>query len=496
VHISDEPPAPDTTRLHGFDGISQAEAEVVEVQSLEEAADCLAEAGRTGRTVALRASGASFHDQSLGGDLVLQLGGLSGAVALDGDIATVGPAATCGDIFDTLIEHQQLLPQLPTSRRISLGGALAADTLTRWSPFAGKLSSSLESFELYCPDGSQRTVTRPGSETSGLNDRLFRAVPGGFGLLGLIGESRFTPTRTGQSDGGAPRVATQMAPTRDLAEVVDLTIGQWLDCTPAPTSPAPTSLLGAQAPWAVVDPDGVGAVYLSELVPHDAEGDALLIHQRDGFSARMTHLTTISSMWNRIGWTLIHNTIASYARSFVDPLDAFSFMMDANWSARDLARSVGIKPWLIQQSYAVPLQRSADSPGRPLAAFLQALQRLAKDLAVTTDLIDLLYLREDDGLMSAARGGEAVVVSVAFQGVGRGHIGRIEQLCRQLSEVAALLDGRVHLTKHVYVEPDVLQQMYGESLIELGELRRQVDPRRTLRSALYDRVLGPAWGDG
>ncbi len=113
-----------------------------------------------------------MHDQAIGGDRILQLGGLShdvrgGGGLTGGATVTAGPAATCGEVLDTLVAAGGMLPSLPTSSRITLGGALSADALSRWSACYGKLSRQLLSFELYCPDGTARHVTRPGPGTSG-----------------------------------------------------------------------------------------------------------------------------------------------------------------------------------------------------------------------------------------------------------------------------------------------------------------------------------------
>jgi hypothetical protein len=485
----------DKPAFTAYDGLSRSDAEEVTVHSLEQAAAELARAGDEGRTVALRAAGASFHDQAMGSDRVLLLGDMPPTLRREGDTLVVGPSATCGAVFDELLTTGHALPALPTSRRISIGGSLSADTLTRWSPFFRKLSSTLLAFDLFCPDGECRRIVRPGPGTSGLNDRLFRAVPGGFGLLGLIGEMTFAPVATGFPAGPAPRVQTRLSPTRSSEQHVSLVVDRWLATTPAPGLPDPDSMASIQAPWSIVNTEGVGCVLETELVPHDTPLEPFVVHAPDDISTRLQHMLSFSSVWNDIGWTFLSHTTGRKERTFVDDLGGFSFMMDANWIAREMARKMGVHPWLLQQSFGVPLDRDADEPGRPLGAFLDAVNRLAHDLDLTTDVIDLLFLREDDGLMSAARGSEAVVVSLAMQGLAQAKVERVKTFYRRLSEVCAILGGRVHLTKHVHVEPDVLQHMYGSALIELGELRRQVDPRRTLRSALYDRVLGPAWGD-
>ncbi len=181
---------------------------------------------------------------------------------------------------------------------------------------------------------------------------------------------------------------------------------------------------------------------------------------------------------------------------FVDELAPFTFMMDTNWSARELAARTRATPWVIQQSFVVPLDRSAASPGRPVEAFLEAVTRLVHDLHLTMSGLDLLFLPKDDIMLSAARGSESCVVSVLRQGVARDAVERVRTLFKKLPEVCALLGGRVSLTKCVYVDPDVFQHMYGTALSEFGELRRVVDPQDTLRSALYDRMLRQACRNG
>ena len=479
----------------GYDGLTSAAADVVEVSSLDQATAELARAGREGRTVTLRASGASMHDQAIGADRVLLLGGLSQDVHVDGEptaggTVTVGPAALCGEVHGALVAAGGMLPTLPTSRRITLGGSLSADTLTRWSPFYGKLSRQLSSFVLYGPDGAVRHVTRPCPGTSALNDRLFRAVPGGFGLLGLIGDMTFVPVPTGYPPGPPPRVRTHITPTRGIDEHVELLIGRWLARTPATGAPGPVSMAAICTPWSVVDVNGVGGVLETELCASDEPLDRFFLHWCDTHMSRIVHLFGMFSVSTRIvAWA---NTIhRARPRVIIDELAPFSFMMDSNWSARKLAAKAGMAAWMMQQSFAVPLDRSAANPGRPLEKFLDSLMRLAHDHGLEMGAIDMLFLPEDDGLMSPVRGYEACLVTPVRQGVARGAVERVRMLFMRLSEVCASLGGRVSLTKHVHVDPDVFQQMYGSALIEFSQLRRELDPQHTLRSGLYDRLLGP-----
>lgn len=103
-------------------------------------------------------------------------------------------------------------------------------------------------------------------------------------------------------------------------------------------------------------------------------------------------------------------------------------------------------------------------------------------------VIDSLVVPADDHPLSSARGMAAVVISPAVQRRHAGGVAETEAAFRILSRVCADLGGRVHLTKHVFAEPDVLDQMYSEGMTRFRRARSIFDPSRLFGSPFLDRL--------
>jgi decaprenylphospho-beta-D-ribofuranose 2-oxidase len=166
--------------LTGFGRIRQSESVVVALPSPERLQDLIA-AGPTAGLVA-RGAGLSYGDaaQNSGGVVVSPV--TAPAVELDPVRATVTATAstTFAQILRQTVPAGFILPVLPATALLTVGGAIAADVHGKNHRQAGSLSAWIEDVELLDGTGGLHRLTMR-TDPAGL-----RATVGGMGLTGIV----------------------------------------------------------------------------------------------------------------------------------------------------------------------------------------------------------------------------------------------------------------------------------------------------------------------
>ncbi|MGD0923626.1 MAG: FAD-binding oxidoreductase [Streptosporangiaceae bacterium] len=132
--------------------------------------------------VLARGAGRSHGDAAQnGGGVVLDPVTVS-RIDLDPDAATVRVSAstTFTDLLTRIVPEGMLLPVLPATRHLTVGGAVAADVHGNNQRSDGSLGRWIEEIEILDGAGEVRRLT-PGGDPEG-----FQATVGGMGLTGVI----------------------------------------------------------------------------------------------------------------------------------------------------------------------------------------------------------------------------------------------------------------------------------------------------------------------
>ncbi len=489
--------------LHSYSGLDVVRPEVVTPSTDEEVLDALVAAGAAGRRATLRGAGASFHDQALNADQLISVGGVPSSVELSGREACVRGPASWGDVVEAGADCGLIPGIVPTSGRITVAGSVASDSVGRFSGVLGRVSTSLEGFDLLSPDGARRTIVRPTPGSSEENDRLFRAVPGGHGYLGYTTDIRTLLVPLGEAwsaDGPPPRVQTEMVLSTSLEHAAQALVGDYLALHPQPAGQEEArealGRSGHTGPWLITNTRGEGFLFRSRLVHGDTPLRPFFLHQPGGVAHQIAQTASVSSAWNQLGWRATWRAMQRNPAPYVDELQGFLFMMDGNWLARARLFALGLRPWLLQQSFAMPIDRTDSSPALRAERLLERVAREFHDAGLALDALDLLVAPADDTLLCAAPGVESVLVTPVVQGLLPRTSAKVIAVYHRLSRFAAELGGRVHLTKSVYVEPDVMQEMYGDAVRELDALRGLVDPYGVLQNRFLERIRGTWAGEG
>ncbi|MDO9446214.1 MAG: FAD-binding oxidoreductase, partial [Dehalococcoidia bacterium] len=177
-------PHPDWRVLHGWGGTTPAGVRLLRTSTPEAVRAALTAPERRG--VIARGLGRSYGDaaQVAGGD-VLALTALTGTVRLDADTGTVtAPSgARLGALLRLLMPRGWMLPVLPGTAHVTVGGAIAADIHGKSHHRDGSFGAHVDSLTLLTPDGTTHHLSRTE------DPQAFHATLGGMGLTGVVIEA-------------------------------------------------------------------------------------------------------------------------------------------------------------------------------------------------------------------------------------------------------------------------------------------------------------------
>jgi FAD/FMN-containing dehydrogenase len=168
------------------------------------------------------------------------------------------------------------------------------------------------------------------------------------------------------------------------------------------------------------------------------------------------------------------------------------FMENQLAPVRAAAKDDGWRLNAIQQTFLVPLVAPiAEDPSgtRRVAAFLDEIR---SEAGLRPCFLDLLFLREDDFLLSASRGLRGFAITVTWTAKNADIWPRVKERLHALSRACRELGGRVHMVKNVEANREDLHAMYGDAFDRFLALKKRYDPRGLLRNEFFDRVFGAA----
>lgn len=444
-----------TTLLHGWGRTAPTAARVVRPRTPEQVAEALALAGERGALP--RGLGRSYGDaaQDAGG-LVLDCTGLTGPVCLDvarGEVTA--PAGTTMDtLLTVLLRNGHFVPVTPGTRRVTLGGAVAADVHGKNHSADSSLGAHLRSLTLVTPDGRTRRL-EPGS-----GDRdLFWATVGGMGLTGVVTEVTLGVFPVHSSH---MRVDTDRTP--DLEATLDLMARgrhrysvAWLDLF---------ARGGALGRGVVTRADHARVADLPRPLREDP------LRYRAG-SVPVPPLTPPFGAVNR--WTVgAFNALRlartpRRARGRIQPVDGYFHPLDAldGWN-----RMYG-RPGAVQYQFVVPFGAE------------EALVRIAGELSRTRAPSFLAVLKRmgepTPGPLSFPRPGWSLAVDLPadLPGLGR--------LLHRFDERVLDAGGRLYLAKDSRASAETVHAMYP-GLSAWRRVRERADPEGVLVSDMARRL--------
>ncbi|WP_042409006.1 FAD-binding oxidoreductase [Streptacidiphilus carbonis] len=440
---------PEERVLTGWGRTTRSRARVVGSLDGEALAELMA--AQPPRGILARGAGRSYGDaaQNAGGIVVAP----DAAPRIEPDLraGTVRASAgsTFADLLSALVPHGLLLPVLPGTRHLTLGGAIAADVHGKNHHVDGSISSWLESIELIDGQGRARILSPL------LDGPAFRATVGGMGLTGIIRAAtvRLMPISSSRLQVSTHRVDHLDDLMAGLHQATQRYAVAWIDATAQGRALGRGVLdLGdhLDAPDPLHEPDGL---HYRPTQPPAAP--PLPFNPATALTAR-----AFNTLWYRKAPRHTHRTAS--LNDFFHRLDAV-----AHWN-----RALGPRGFL-QYQFAVP-----EDSAHLIAHVLQTFQnhRTAAFLATVKR-----FGPANGNPLSFPLRGWCLAVDMPAAAPGLGPL--LDQLDRKIAEAG----GQVYLAKDARLSASRFTDMYGD-LKDWRTVRDELDPRHLMRSDLGRRL--------
>jgi decaprenylphospho-beta-D-ribofuranose 2-oxidase len=361
----------------------------------------------------------------------------------------VSASTTFTELLEHIVPHGLLLPVLPGTRHLTVGGAVAADVHGKNQHADGSISAWIDEIELLDGDGKLHTLTPDG------DTEAFRATVGGMGLTGIILAVRLRLLRIATTK---LRVTTRRLPDLDaLLSALDSATSRytvaWID-TSAGRRSLGRGVLDAGDHLAEPDPDNEtgGLAYRPGPAPRS-------------LAAPFCPFTPLTAR----AFNSLRYRMAPTERSGLATLPAYFHRLDTitGWN-----RALGPRGF-IQYQFAVPLQ--AD---KVIAEVLETLQR--HHAAPFLGTLKRFGPASRNYLSFPGPGWSLAVDMPA----GRP---RLRTVLDELDRRVADAGGRVYLAEDARLSRAAFTAMYGQ-LDEWRAVRERLDPRGVFCSDLGRRL--------
>lgn len=452
--------------LSGWGESHHGWARVVRPRSAEEVARALAAAARDGRRVCLRGAGRSYGDAAVfsRGD-VLDLTGLDRVRSFDPATGTIVVEAgvTIETLWRTAVPHGWWPAVVPGTMRPTVGGAISMNVHGKNHFRAGGFGEHVDVVEVVLADGRTEIVHASADE------ELFRAVLGGFGLLGVVTAARLRMKRvhSGLLDVTAVPAGSLgelVAEFERRADAADYLVG-WVDCF----HPEGRAVLHEARYLAEgIDPDPRGTLRLGA---QDLPEKILGVVPRGAFPVALGLFASPHGM--SVLNALKHRAAALRGEhAFRQPHAQFAFLLDYVPEWKRIYRPGG----LIQYQSFLPRDAALRVHTELLA--------MCRARGIVPWLGVYKKHRACPFLMTHAVDGYSFAMDFPVTAQNRE---RLWALCRDMDEVVFAAGGRFYFAKDLTATPEGLRRAYP-NIERFLALKRRLDPADLLTSDLAIRL--------
>jgi decaprenylphospho-beta-D-ribofuranose 2-oxidase len=445
-----------SVRLTGWGRTEPTVADVAEPHSPDEVAGLVKGAGAAG--VIARGLGRSYNNAAQnGGGLVLSTAGMRDVLSFDTQSGVVCCEAgvSLEQLMVASLPAGWFVPVTPGTRKVTIGGAIAADVHGKNHHVAGSFARHVLSFDLLTAAGDVRTVT-PESDPA-----LFWGTAGGMGLTGLILRATVQLKRVETSRLVVDTVRTAniddtMAYLSSTDDDYDYTVA-WTDCLATRASLGRSVITSGN--FATIDELGSR----DQAKPLEFKPSALLgappVFPSGLINARTVAL--LNEAWFRKAPRRRTGEIQSIGQ-FFHPLDAIR-----SWNR--VYGPAGFR----QYQYVVPFE-SADVVRR-------SLERISALRAPSFVTVLKRFGPDDPGMLSFPMPGWTLALDFPARTPW------LASLLSELDEMVLEAGGRLYLAKDSRIPAALMSRMYPR-LDDFRRLRARVDPVGVFSSDLSRRL--------
>lgn len=395
------------------------------------------------RGVIARGAGRSYADASLnhqGHVLTIAGIGMRWHDRANG-LLHVDAGATLEAVDEFARGARMMLPVVPGSMLITVGGAIAADVHGKNHTNAGSFASYVHQIELIDGTGQPHTLTPHDDDLD-----AFWATTGGMGLTGVI---------TG--------AVLSLRPRRDLALVMTERVGNLPALFPLLT----TRRDEFEHTVAWIDPRTQRSVLSSARLvtgstPHRDRSRTLPDYAPK--LATYRHLITVGNHLRWVNAGLRSGIATMPTGEYLHPLDRIT-----NWN--EVCGAHGFTQY----------QCTVDDPTLVVALLDRLDRQGVSPFLVTLKAFGAANL----GMLSFPRAGWTLAVDIALDG-DTTHYNQLLSILHGFDELVAANGGSVYLAKNAALQPDLLERMYPR-LSEFQAVRRRLDPNGVFQSDMSRR---------
>ncbi|HWF52682.1 MAG TPA: FAD-binding oxidoreductase [Solirubrobacteraceae bacterium] len=441
--------------VHGWGGGDSARVTVLRAHDRDQLRQALAScrgAEMSSPGAIARGLGRSYGDAAqLSGGYVLDLSALRGfEVDDEGGTVTAQAGVSLGELVSSLVPRGWMLPVVPGTQHVTVGGAIASDVHGKNHAAVGSFSRHVQEIVLLTASGEMLEL-EPGSPSG-----LFEATAGGMGLTGLIVSARIALTPV---DG--PMMAVDTDRARDLDDALALLAGPggpyrvaWLDLLGS----RPGRAVVTRAAHAPGDPDSAAAAR------PDRASVRAGVSVPERWPAGLLRASTVRA-YNEVRY----RRAPRRERGRAQGLGVHMFPLDALAAWPRLYGPEG----LLQYQFVVPFGRE-----QVLHDVIAGLRRARVPcfLAVLKDLG-----AGNQSPLSFPLAGWTLALDLPRAASG------VRELLDSFDDLVAAAGGRVYLTKDARAGSDAVRAMYPR-LADWQEVREAVDPDGLWRSDLALRT--------
>lgn len=442
---------------------------VVRPGSTQEVREALAFARAHDLTVSVAGTNHAMGGQAMRpGALILDMTGLNRVrVDTDARTVTVGAGTRWHEVLEAVHPHRLSVATMPSIDVLSVGGTVSVNA--HGLDFRqGSLSSSIRSMRVMTADGVVHAVG-PDREPE-----LFRAVVGGYGLLGVVLDVELELV-----DSVVYRLRSRTVDTADLPRVLDREVLGDDDVRMSYThlSTSPDNLLGE------------AIVYSYERVPPGETVPPLETRDSDRFGRLVLNLARTGATGQRVKWRL-QRDLLPHVRSCHTARNQALRDAEACLVARNQAMFESLALLRNRLPQYTDVLHEYFLPGDRLVPFLDDLRDELDGHEAVLLNASVRSVHRENVALDYAQGERLSVVLYLSQRVSRDGNADMRDLTERLVARSLAHGGTFYLPYQQHYTVDQVRRAYP-GLDDFVATKRRYDPGLLFRNSLWDRYAEP-----